>query len=467
MAPVNYFHDADSNLLTLSLTFSSVSIKVLLSHHFHFLNLPFGLPHALNLPFITLHIGRFLKAGKYTKRVSASAPVYLSAVLEYLAAKLRIMAKCELGSEIYTDCINALQSIEEISRLTLDDARAAGNTSESAVGHGEPVIGHGRQASGHQGHGGRQFSQRHTSSRHPTSSRRHTPVHDHTIEEASQTADKMCLDTSYDIGSMTHGDVGPSHTFTRGDTSWSPSMVCNDTCPPTSFTTSLLPTTRTSLPSTTGIAPTDVRGKDEMRFMPTPGVVPLEFVHTKFIQTEIPTPPPEASHIEDRPRRPQRTWTHPPNCGNGHVLGVRPPRCDKDVVLSPNATLRWDEEFVVLLERGVVPRTHNVRGSNYCFINVFPDRIPGRAIITSVYILKESAKNTTQKDKSNFIVVARREDQATTASGKEIYDEIVGSIAADGRYDNLIGMFGAKQVPAVGVSLGIERSWKVSCGMPK
>lgn len=43
-----------------------------------------------------------------------------------------------------------------------------------------------------------------------------------------------------------------------------------------------------------------------------------------------------------------------------------------------------DEEFVVVLEEGVVPRTHNTRGSNYCFINVFPDRIPGRAIIISV-----------------------------------------------------------------------------------
>ncbi|XP_035539997.1 probable N-acetyl-gamma-glutamyl-phosphate reductase, chloroplastic [Juglans regia] len=43
-----------------------------------------------------------------------------------------------------------------------------------------------------------------------------------------------------------------------------------------------------------------------------------------------------------------------------------------------------DEEFVILLERGVVPHTHNVRGSNYNLINVFADRIPGRAIITSV-----------------------------------------------------------------------------------
>ncbi|XP_050107195.1 histidine--tRNA ligase, cytoplasmic-like isoform X2 [Malus sylvestris] len=37
----------------------------------------------------------------------------------------------------------------------------------------------------------------------------------------------------------------------------------------------------------------------------------------------------------------------------------------------------------------------------------------------------------------------------------------VGSIASGGRYDNLIGMFGTKQVPAVGVSLGIERVFNI------
>ena len=51
-------------------------------------------------------------------------------------SQLRIMAKCEPGFKIYTDCINALQSVEELSRLTLDDARAAGNTSEPAVERG-------------------------------------------------------------------------------------------------------------------------------------------------------------------------------------------------------------------------------------------------------------------------------------------------------------------------------------------
>ena len=216
------------------------------------------------------------------------------------------MGKCELGSEIYTDYINALQSVEEIGRLTLDDARDAGNTSE-------PAIGHGRQASGRQGRGGRQSSQRPTSSqcptpmpissrrptsgqchipvptsswrpisnqrptssrRHtsvPTSSRGHTPVHDHTMEEASQTVDEMCLDTGHDMGSMAHNDVDPSHTFAHEDTSRSPSMRTDGTCPPTSPTTSLLPTTRTSPPLTTGTSPTNVHGRDEMRFMPTLG----------------------------------------------------------------------------------------------------------------------------------------------------------------------------------------------------
>lgn len=37
----------------------------------------------------------------------------------------------------------------------------------------------------------------------------------------------------------------------------------------------------------------------------------------------------------------------------------------------------------------------------------------------------------------------------------------VGSIAAGGRYDDLVGMFSGKQVPAVGVSLGIERVFTI------
>ncbi|GMN23995.1 hypothetical protein TIFTF001_040520 [Ficus carica] len=54
------------------------------------------------------------------------------------------------------------------------------------------------------------------------------------------------------------------------------------------------------------------------------------------------------------------------------------------LTLRTSLTKERDEEFVILLEKGVVPHTHNVRGSNYCIMNIFPDRIPGRAIIVSV-----------------------------------------------------------------------------------
>ncbi|KAK6159392.1 hypothetical protein DH2020_006706 [Rehmannia glutinosa] len=43
-----------------------------------------------------------------------------------------------------------------------------------------------------------------------------------------------------------------------------------------------------------------------------------------------------------------------------------------------------EEEFVILLKKNEIPHTRHVRGSNYCLMNVFPDRIPGRAIIISV-----------------------------------------------------------------------------------
>lgn len=42
------------------------------------------------------------------------------------------------------------------------------------------------------------------------------------------------------------------------------------------------------------------------------------------------------------------------------------------------------EPFVHVLEPGTPPFTHHVRGTNYCHLNVFPDRINGRAIVLSV-----------------------------------------------------------------------------------
>lgn len=42
-----------------------------------------------------------------------------------------------------------------------------------------------------------------------------------------------------------------------------------------------------------------------------------------------------------------------------------------------------DEPFVRVVPEGVVPATRHVRGSNHCLIGVFPDRLPGRAILIS------------------------------------------------------------------------------------
>ena len=54
------------------------------------------------LQFPVGRIARFLKAGKYAERVGAGAPVYLSAVLEYLAAEVTKhfgFSRCFLGWE--------------------------------------------------------------------------------------------------------------------------------------------------------------------------------------------------------------------------------------------------------------------------------------------------------------------------------------------------------------------------------
>lgn len=42
------------------------------------------------------------------------------------------------------------------------------------------------------------------------------------------------------------------------------------------------------------------------------------------------------------------------------------------------------ERFVRIAAQGIAPATRHVRGTNYCIIGVFPDRVPGRAILISV-----------------------------------------------------------------------------------
>ncbi|MEM7192325.1 MAG: N-acetyl-gamma-glutamyl-phosphate reductase [Pseudomonadota bacterium] len=54
--------------------------------------------------------------------------------------------------------------------------------------------------------------------------------------------------------------------------------------------------------------------------------------------------------------------------------------------------------FVRIVDPGVIPATQHVRGSNYCHIGVFADRIPGRVIVVSVIdnLVKGSAGQALQ-----------------------------------------------------------------------
>jgi N-acetyl-gamma-glutamyl-phosphate reductase len=54
--------------------------------------------------------------------------------------------------------------------------------------------------------------------------------------------------------------------------------------------------------------------------------------------------------------------------------------------------------FVRIVDEGVVPATQHVRGSNFCHIGVFADRIPGRAIVVSAIdnLVKGSAGQALQ-----------------------------------------------------------------------
>ena len=57
-----------------------------------------------------------------------------------------------------------------------------------------------------------------------------------------------------------------------------------------------------------------------------------------------------------------------------------------------------DSPFVRVVEEGVIPATQHVRGSNFCHIGVFADRITGRAIVVSAIdnLVKGSAGQALQ-----------------------------------------------------------------------
>ena len=83
------------------------------------------------LQFPVGRIARYLKSGKYAVRVGAGAPVYLAAVLEYLAAEVLELAGNAAKENKKTRIIPrhiqlAVRNDEELNRLMRDTTIASG-----------------------------------------------------------------------------------------------------------------------------------------------------------------------------------------------------------------------------------------------------------------------------------------------------------------------------------------------------
>lgn len=78
-------------------------------------------------------------------------------------------------------------------------------------------------------------------------------------------------------------------------------------------------------------------------------------------------------------------------------------------------------------------------------------------VIYEAILVKEKPTSTPIDDTKSDAPQASSSSTPAQTSMSQLISQSLGSIASGGRYDNLIGMFSGKQVPAVGISIGLER----------
>jgi N-acetyl-gamma-glutamyl-phosphate reductase len=90
----------------------------------------------------------------------------------------------------------------------------------------------------------------------------------------------------------------------------------------------------------------------------------------------------------------------------GELLTIYVELADRARASDLKATLSQayaDEPFIRIAADGAIPNTQQVRGSNFCVLNVFEDRIPGRAIIIST--IDNLVKGSSGQALQNFNIV--------------------------------------------------------------
>jgi len=107
------------------------------------------------LQFPVGRIARYLRVGKYAERVGAGAPVYLAAVLEYLAAEVLELAGNAAKDNKKTRIIPrhiqlAVRNDEELNKLMANTTIANGGVLPNINQHLLPVKGKGEEKPPHE-----------------------------------------------------------------------------------------------------------------------------------------------------------------------------------------------------------------------------------------------------------------------------------------------------------------------------